>query len=225
MSQYSFEFANNNSSFLPDDFIYSENNKDSYTAIFQWPKTWSSNALIITGGSSSGKTHLANIWKDLSSAKYITSEEIQKNDISKTIETGQQKNVVIEDIDNLHDYYSQEKLFHLYNKIVNDGGYILITSSKPVLSLDFHFNDLRSRLLAATSVNIHEPDDEMMSIILAKYFSDRQLKISPEIIDFLIPRVERNFSSVKKVVEEIDDKSMEMQKAVTIPFVKEILGV
>lgn len=223
--QRSFEFANNNTSFLVEDFVCAENNKEAYKLVTRWTEFWDNNSLIITANKSAGKTHLAKIWQESSKAVFLSSERVKQTTIENLLCEIELSNVIVDDIDKLNDAESQEKLFHIFNKVVNSGKYILLTSSKPVFSLEFCFNDLKSRLCSALSVNVSEPNDDMMRIIFTKFFSDMQLRVAADVIEFLIPRVERNFSSAKKIVEKIDKKSIEMKRGVTIPFVKEVLSI
>lgn len=223
-SQYSFKF-NNKISFLTEDFVCSDNNRDAYRYIARWPESWPSNSLVINGPAASGKTHLAKIWQERSDAVYIDSETVMNVSLERLIRNAENGHLIIEDIDRLDDLESQEKVFHLFNKVISKNNYILLTSSKPVLAIDFKFNDLKSRMLSSVSVNINEPDDEMMRIIFSKYFSDIQLNVPSEVMNFLIPRVERNFKSVKNIVSEIDKRSFERKRGITIPFVKEILSI
>ena len=60
-------------SFNRDDFIRSNSNKDALAWIDSWP-AWPENVsgLNIFGARSSGKTHLANIWKLKANALSIT---------------------------------------------------------------------------------------------------------------------------------------------------------
>ena len=51
--------------------------------------------------------------------------------------------------------------------------------------------DLASRLRAAPSVAIAPPDDRLLAAVLVKLFADRQVRVAPEVIAFLLRRMER----------------------------------
>ena len=184
-----------------------------------WPRTWENRCLIINGGAASGKTFLTKIWQEISAAKYI-----DINNADKLFQSSAPENIIIEDIEKLLPQH-EEKIFHIYNNIMNGKGSLLITSAKPIISLDIKTPDLRSRLSAATIINILQPDNELLKALLFKHFSDMQITVSTSVIDFLIPRIERSFESVYNVVELINKRSLESKRNITIPFIKEILGL
>jgi chromosomal replication initiation ATPase DnaA len=218
MNQSVFHFIPEKS-FLQDDFVVSSCNIDAFRMVTTWPRTWENHCLIINGGAASGKTFLTKIWQEASSAKYI-----DINNTDKLFQSSAPENIIIEDIEKLLPQH-EEKIFHIYNNILNGKGSLLITSAKPIISLDIKTPDLRSRLSAATIINILQPDNELLKALLFKHFSDMQITVSTAVIDFLIPRIERSFESVYNVVELINKRSLESKRNITIPFIKEILGL
>ena len=70
---------------------------------------------------------------------------------------------------------------------------------------------------------IKEPDDDLLSALLVKLFMDRQINITPEIINYILANMQRSFAYAKKLVAEIDTISLAQKRAVSIPIVKEAL--
>ena len=60
--------------------------------------------------------------------------------------------------------------------------------------------------------------------VLLKLFADRQLRIGPEIVSFLLPRMERSFDAVRALVAAIDGAALSGQRPVTIPLLRQVLG-
>lgn len=218
MNQAVFDFVPQKS-YLQDDFIASSSNIDAFRMVTSWPRLWDNKCLVVTGGKSCGKTFLAKIWQEISHAKFI---DINKAD--KLFQSNKPENIIIENIEELLPEH-EEKLFHIYNSIISGKGSLLVTTSKPIISLDIKLPDLRSRLSAATVVNIMPPDNELLKGLIFKQLSDHQVLFQPALIDFLIPRIERSFEAVTNVVEQINKKSLETKRNITIPFVKEVLGL
>ncbi len=218
MPQIAFEFIPNKS-FLQDDFIVSSCNIDAFRMVTSWPRLWQNKCLIVTGDKASGKTFLSRIWQEISGARVI-----DINNTENLFRSNKPENIILEDIDKLLPEH-EEKLFHLYNNVLNHKGYLLLTTSKPIISLNVKLPDLRSRLSAATVMNILPPDNELLKALIFKLFSDHQLTYQIGLVDFLIPRIERSFDAVSNLVEEINKKSFETKRNITIPFVKEILGL
>ena len=83
--------------------------------------------------------------------------------------------------------------------------------------------DLKSRLVSTLSVRIKQPDDNLLSLLLVKLFSDKQILIDKKIIKFIVNRSERSFENLQKIVEKIDKKSLLKKKKININLVKEII--
>jgi chromosomal replication initiation ATPase DnaA len=115
------------------------------------------------------------------------------------------RNAVVEDADRGVD---EESLLHLYNEIAERRGHLLLTAREPVARWGLTLADLRSRLLALPSVTLGLADDELMQSVLVKLFADRQLRVEPGLIDFLVKRLERSLAAATRAVEILDKVSM-----------------
>jgi len=193
--------------FAESDFVVSNANRAAFSWIKKWPE-WPGNALLLHGPESSGKTHLAHIWAARSGAEFFNNNP-------------EKKNLIIEDIESFGE--NQERLLHILNESREKSGYLLLTASGPAACLLFTLPDLTSRLKALPDVEVHLPDDELLKSVLIKLFSDRQLKIPPAAIDFILSRIDRSFKSAGRIVNEIDTLSSEEKRNITIPLIRKIL--
>ena len=100
---------------------------------------------------------------------------------------------------------------------------MLITLRSSLRNLSITLPDLRSRINSIPSFEINEPDDDLLGAVLIKLFFDRQLKVDHDVILFLLKRIERSFSSLNKVVKELDNAALDQKRKITIPFVRSIL--
>ena len=82
---------------------------------------------------------------------------------------------------------------------------------------------MRSRLNIVPNAEINQPDDEMLTALIAKLFNDRQIIISQEILDYILTYSERSFAYITKLIAEIDEISWIYGRAVSIPIVKEAI--
>ena len=98
-----------------------------------------------------------------------------------------------------------------------------MTSRKPISEIDLNLEDLKSRLNSILEAKIKEPDDQLMKLILIKILNDKQLKINPNVIDFLVSRLERSYESINLFIEKIDKFSLEKSKKITIPLISDLL--
>ena len=206
-------------SFNRDDFIISNSNKDALAWIDSWP-TWPENVsgLNIFGAGSSGKTHLANIWKSKANALSITSPLLDLVNLRKLLES--HENVLI---DNFDSSWKEEPILHLYNLMQEVGGTLVIVSEKPASQIDIKLRDLASRVSTMTTVELKPPDDELIKGVMRKLFKDRQIEVPSEVVNYLTIRMERSFKEVSRMVDRLDKTSLSEKNAITLSLARRIL--
>ena len=70
---------------------------------------------------------------------------------------------------------------------------------------------------------IEEPDDTLMEALIIKLFNDRQLLVKPNVVKFLMQRIERSYSGVSEIIELIDKVSLSQKKSVSIKLIKTLI--
>ena len=127
-------------------------------------------------------------------------------------------------VENLNEEINEEAMFHLYNLYRNEGGSILFTSRRAPARLDIRLPDQRSRLNIIPSIEISEPDDELLSALIIKLFMDRQITVSLDIVNYILVNMQRSFAYAEKLVNEIDNISLAYKRAVSVAIVKEAIA-
>jgi chromosomal replication initiation ATPase DnaA len=196
--------------FAEEDFIIAECNHNAYNFIKQWPN-WGEHRfgriLYLYGGHGCGKTHLAHIWRKYSQAQFLSAPTLG-NDACYILE-------------NIEEHLVDEaQLFHFLNHIIDHKQYLLITSNIHPDQLKVRLVDLRSRLNAIYALEITMPDEELLSKVLIKQFSDRQMQVNLPVIQYITKHIERSFYAVDNLVERLDHASLAQKRHVTIPLVK-----
>ena len=187
--------------FKDDDFYVGKSNYYTFELINKWPK-WEKNFLNISGEKLSGKTHLVNIFlKKFNGIKIESS--LLNNDNLKTIKPFQ--NIVLEDL-NLD--VDEKLIYTLFNIIDQDNKFLIITSNKPMVEINFKLEDLRSRTKNFLLAKIDNPDDELMFALILKNLSDRQITLDKKLIDFIIKRIDRSYSKIFEFIYKIDEISL-----------------
>lgn len=200
-----------------EDYFVSESNQEAYEWIRRWPE-WNSHGLILYGEPSSGKTHLSHIWQEQSDAVRINATQLPLPDVHALNKVC----VVVDNIDLAQ--LDHTWLFHLLNIISGQKAYILLIMPQPPAQFTGKLlPDLASRLKALPSVGITAPDDALLSAIMLKYFSDRQLRLAEDVIPYLLPRIERSFSAVRGVVDAIDAISLQEKRSITVPLARSVI--
>ena len=108
--------------------------------------------------------------------------------------------------------------------IHQDNKFLIVTSSKAMVDLDFSLEDLSSRSKSFILQNIEKPDDELIFALLVKNLSDRQISLEKKLIDFIIRRIDRSYSKIFNFIYKIDEISLKKRKSIDFKIIKEALG-
>jgi chromosomal replication initiation ATPase DnaA len=202
-----------------DDFMVAPCNQIAVHWIDRWPG-WPAHALVLIGPAASGKTHLARVWAAQSGAEIITPDGLSE----RVIHDRPNGHVVIDQADLLiGDRGAEEILFHLYNSTKAAGDNMMLTMRAAPFALSFTVPDLASRLRASLTIGIDEPDDELLSAVLVKLFNDRQMRLSDDVVRYIVPRMERSFAAANDLVSRADALALAQKSGVTIPLVRGLL--
>ena len=102
---------------------------------------------------------------------------------------------------------------------------MLWTAEQAPSRMAFALKDLQSRLNMLPSVEIKEPDDIMLQTLIVKLFNDRQILISPDVLNFIVNNAQRSFEYIGKLVEECDNISLAYQCAINYNVVKMAIDI
>jgi chromosomal replication initiation ATPase DnaA len=191
-----------------EDFLVSDSNAAAVALIDRWPD-WPAGAAVIAGPAGSGKSHLANVWRLKSGAAAIAARDCTTARVPELAAPGA---LLVEDIDALRD---EPALFHLLNLVREQRLAMFLTSNAAPGSLTMTLPDLRSRLKALPFAAIDVPDDALLRALLVKLFADRQISVDPQVVAYLLRRMERSMDSARRLVAEVDRQALMAKRAVT----------
>ena len=203
--------------FKDDDFYVSGSNKHIFTLLNQWPK-WEKNFLNINGEKFSGKTHLINIFIKKFKGIKFDANLLTDNDL-KILKD--HENIILE---NLNEKIDEKLIYSLLNIIDLDNKFIIVTSEKPIVDIDFKLVDLKSRTKNFLLQKIEKPDDELMFALILKNLSDRQISMDKKLIDFIIKRIDRSYGKIFDFIYKVDELSLKNRKPIDFKIIKEVLG-
>ncbi|WPZ13986.1 DnaA regulatory inactivator HdaA [Nitratireductor rhodophyticola] len=199
-----------------DDLVVTPANARAAALIENWP-SWPAPVVILAGPAGSGKSHLAAIWREEADAAEIACDGIE----AAAIEQAGLRPILIDNVDS--GPIDENGLFHLINAARAGGQPMLLTARRFPGAWGVKLPDLLSRLKAAATVEIDEPDDMLLAGVITKLFADRQVDVEPHVVQFLVRRIERSLSSAIRVVDAIDRAALERKTRITRPLAAEVV--
>ncbi|MDE3736073.1 MULTISPECIES: DnaA regulatory inactivator Hda [Pseudomonas] len=118
----------------------------------------------------------------------------------------------------------EEGLFHLFNRLRDAGRKLLLSASKSPRELGIKLPDLKSRLTLALVFQLHALSDEDKLRALQLRASRRGLHLTDEVGRFILTRGPRSMNLLFDLLDILDQASLQAQRKLTIPFLKEIFG-
>ena len=200
------------------DFLISDTNRTAFEAATHGHMDM---RLALSGPEGAGKTHLASIWGRETGAVTIAATELTEPRLERLMTEAA---VVVEDADRMcalpgpAQRQVEALLFHLYNLGLAEGRGLLITGRSAPARWNIETPDLISRLSVMDHIAIEPPDDELLMAILRKLFKDRQLTVGPDVLKYLVRRMERSFAAAERVVERLDRMALAEKRGITRPL-------
>jgi chromosomal replication initiation ATPase DnaA len=201
------------------DFLVAPSNAVAVGLIEAW-RSWNPAKLVICGPEGAGKTHLAHVWAGLSGARIIAATALREEDVPALA----RGSVAVEDVPQIAgDAPAQTALFHLHNLVLAEGYALLLTGNGPPRDWGLDLADLASRIEGTQTAVLAPPDDALLAAVLAKLMADRQLTPKPDLIPFLIARIERSFAAAGEIVAALDAASLARQRPITRSLAIDVL--
>ena len=180
------------------DFFVSEANRDAVKHLERW-RNWAVPVALLLGPAASGKTHLASMFAARAGAAVV-------DDLAPPFGPS----------------FDEERLFHAWNAARPGKPLLLVARSDPA-SWTLTLPDLASRLAATPRAAIAPPDDALLAAVMRKRFRDLGVEVGPDVVAFVLARIERGFTGVADAVAALDAAAMEGKRAVTVPLAREAL--
>lgn len=216
MSQYALELGHR-PALGAGDFVVAPSNAQAVQWLDQWPH-WPGPGLVLVGPAGSGKSHLLAAFAARFQGGLVDAQGLSVATVPHAV--GQSPMVLV---DNVTETVDQAALFHLYNVVVQAGKSMVFAMARPPAQMGFSLPDWSSRAATLPLAEIAEPDDALLGAVLIKQFSDRQVMVGPELIAYLLGRMERSFAAAGHVVAALDQAALERGQAITVPLARKIL--
>jgi len=195
----------------------------------QLEQSWVENFIWLWGAAGVGRTHLLQ-------AACLRAEELGSRSLylpmADCVSYGTE---ILEDIEScdlvaLDDVQCiagsvewETALFHAFNRVRDAGKRLLIGAKSSPRELGVDLPDLQSRLNTALVFHLQELSDEEKLRALQLRASRRGLYLADEVGRYLLTHTGRTMENLFSALEKLDEASLQAQRKLTIPFVKEVL--
>lgn len=190
---------------------------------------WSDNLIYLWGSEGVGRSHLLQaaclrFEQRGEAAVYLPLGELAEHG-PQLLEDLEQCALVC--LDDLHrvvgDPAWEEALFHLFNRLRDAGRCLLLAADAAPRELPVQLPDLASRLSLALVFQLQPLSDEDKLRALQLRASRRGLQLPDDVARFILTRGSRSMSDLFELLERLDQASLQAQRKLTIPFLKEVL--
>lgn len=116
-----------------------------------------------------------------------------------------------------------EALFGLFNRMRDRGRYLLVSARAAPPQLPCALADLRSRLAWGGVYRLAPLDDEGRRRLLTQRAGELGLRLSDEVVAYLLSHFPRSSRDLLELVEKLDDLSLVRKRQVTVPLVRQLI--
>ena len=90
-------------------------------------------------------------------------------------------------------------------------------------NFEIKLKDLNSRFKSFTSSKIENPEDDLLKAIIMKYFSNAQVQVDKNVIEYLLKRVDRDYQNLYNILEKINILSLQRKSKITTHLIRDIM--
>ncbi|KAB2921587.1 MAG: DnaA regulatory inactivator Hda [Dechloromonas sp.] len=197
-----------------DNFV-AGGNGETLTALTGWlAGTWPDTAFCLHGEAGCGKSHLL-----LASGFRYVDAALNPSLAGLAAEPA----LAVDNVEQL-DAAGEVALFALFNQLKADGGRLLTAAPQPPAHLALR-EDLRTRLGSGLIYRLQPLTDTDKAAAIATQARARALKLSPEIINYLLRHAARDMRTLSMLVVALDQYTLEQKRPVTLPLLRELLSL
>lgn len=214
-----------------DNFYLGQGNDLALHALKQFSQDDGDQNVVIWGRHGAGLTHLLQACCHAAHQKnydirYLPLREMVKFEPKLVCEGLDQVSLVcLDGIDEIcGNRLWEQAVFHLFNRLRDYGHRLLIASHGSPSTLPLMLPDLKSRILGSVIYHLHPLDDAEKGRALQMRAKARGMEMSEEVSRYILSRAARDTHELFALLDTLDKATLQHQRKLTIPFVKEVLA-
>lgn len=173
--------------------------------------------VTLWGETGAGKSHLLHALKATGRARYL-SPQMSSREFAWSPDC---QLYLLDDCERQNER-QQHAAFNLYNQVQDNGGYLVAAALQPPAQLPLR-EDLRTRLGWGLVYQVHGLSDEEKIDALSKSAEARGLALSAGVLPYLLTHFRRDMQSLSTLLDALDRYSLETQRPITMPLLRELL--
>lgn len=194
-------------------------------ALAQW-RDWPGGTLLLVGDAGAGKSHLAAVWAQDTSARAIDLASEALALISGGYVVAQ--TLIVEDVDR----WIEERAQHVEAALIalldavkaERTGPLLLTARARSPEWPVTTPDLASRLAVPPVVEIEAATDEDLAAVFEKQLADRRATPGPGLTEYVLRRAHRSFGALERLAGGLDTLALERKQRISRNLARELLG-
>jgi len=206
-----FKFDN---SYNEKDFILDSSNEKALLFFNKFPN-WENKLINLVGSEKSGKTFLLRILNKKNDFYYLNTFPENNEEFDKLFNFER----FLLDVNELDEL----KFFSILNHCIINDKFLVVTSLVPLTQLNLSLPDLKSRIKQFYILNIDIPSDQLIYSLILKFFSDNQVIIKKELIEFIVKKIDRSYPRINQFLVKLNDLSIERKKKIDFKLINEII--
>jgi DnaA-homolog protein len=181
--------------------------------------------LYLHGPTGSGRSHLLQaLCAAVPGAGYFPLRQLQSLGADVFEGAASLPLVTLDDLDAVvGDAAWERRLFQLYNECLAQGVRLAAAAGAPATLLGIVLPDLASRLAALPHFALRPLDETQQREALRLRAQLRGLELPDETLIYLQRRFARDMASLHGLLDRLDLASLQEQRRVTVPFIREVL--
>jgi hypothetical protein len=176
-------------------FIVTAANREAFDHFRHW-SMWPVKATVLTGPRRSGRTLLARMFAERVGGRLIDQADSR----------------------------DEEEVFHAWNEAQDTGLPLVMVAEEAPPAWSPKLPDLRTRLAITPVATINPPDDALFEALIQLLFADRGLHVPREALRFMTERLNREYWTAERAVEEVDRFAISERARVTMPTIRRALS-
>jgi len=185
--------------------------------------------VYLQGPESSGKTHLltaaCHAARDAGRTAFYAGLRRIPGAAAASLEGLERLDLVcVDDLDAVAgDPAWEEALFHLFNRLGETGGKLVVASRLRLSGLPAGLPDLRSRLASGLRLNLQPLDEQHKQEVLERCAAALGLELPGEVSRYLLSRGHRSLAQLLTALERLQSAAFGDKRRVTVPLAREVL--